>query len=120
MYPLEPPIEGVWPFPDFPEAVEIEDDTFVKTKREQPYEGVVAQYRQNVARDSGHLLVRSDGTYIIDHVDEYNPDMGHPVKHFLVDHPKGIATAIIGAGALGVMGSAVYGAAEKKGVIKKA
>lgn len=120
MYPVDPPIVGPWPFDGFPEAVEIDGIRFFKTARKQTYEDCVEQYRQDSKRDSMHLLVMNDGSFLIDHVDEFNPDQGYPVRHFLVDHPKGVATAVMGAGALGVIGSAIGAAVEKqRGSIEK-
>jgi hypothetical protein len=113
MYPLDPVIEGAWEFGlNYPDAIEIEGHHFNRAIRQQAYQDTVAQYRESVARDSMHLLVLTNGTWVIDHVDEYNPDMGHPIRHFLVDHPKGIPVVLTGIGALGMMGAAL---ANKKG-----
>jgi len=114
MFPLEPPIRAPWSFGDFPEAIEIDGQTFYRAVRKQPYDNVIEQYRAAVPRDSAHLLVLNDGSYIIDHVDEYNPDMGHPLRHWVVDHPRGMATIVLGAGALGLGASALYGQAKKE------
>jgi len=119
MYKVDPPIEGQWPFEGFPEAVTIDDTLFVKAIRKQAYDGVAEQYRQDTPKDSAHLLVKDDGTYIIDHVDEYNPDRGFPARHWLVDHPKGVATAVMGAGALGVIASSLMKAKAAKTAEKK-
>jgi len=114
MYPIDPPITGQWPFDVFPEAVEIDGIRFIRARRKQSYDRCVEQYRQDSPRDCMHLLVLDNGTYSIDHADEYNPDQGYPFRHFVVDHPKGAATVVAGAGALGVIGSVVKGALEDK------
>jgi len=112
MYMIEPPVSDTWMFgQDFPDHFEIDGHTFHRAIRTQPYEGVLAQYREAVPRDSMHLLVMGD-TYVIDHVDSYNPDMGFPVRHFLIDHPAGKPLLIAGVGILGVAGAAVFGKME--------
>lgn len=115
MYPIEPAITGPWLLEpgDFPEVIEIEGQAFTRAIRKQPYEGVIEQYRAAVPRDSAHLLVLEDGSYLIDHVDEYNPDMGAPLRHWVVDHPRGKATIVAGLGVVGLVGSALYGEAKK-------
>lgn len=117
MTPIDPPVVETWPYPagDFPDVIEVDGVTFYRAVRQQPYEGVIAQYRENVPRKSTHLLVMNDGTYIIDHVDEYNPDMGHPVRHFIIDHPAGKSLLVAGVGALGIAGAAVFGAMQENG-----
>jgi hypothetical protein len=104
--PLDPPIFGTWTEEDFPQAVEIDGMTFVRAIRRQPYKGVVAQYRQDVARDSLHLMVLEDRNWLIDHADSYNPDLGHPVRHFLFDHPSATPVILCGSG-LVAMGIAI-------------
>jgi hypothetical protein len=106
MYILEPPDHGPWVFTDFPEVVEINGLEFIKAERKQPYAGVIEQYRQATSRESAHMMVLEDGNWIIDHVDEYNPDLGHPVRHFLVDHPIGRGL-ICSAGGIVMLGIAV-------------
>jgi len=103
--PMEP-IYGKWDWQDYPQAVTIDGLTFARAVRRQPYKGVIAQYRQAVPRDSLHLLVLEDGNWLIDHADEYNPDMGYPVRHFLIDHPAGKALILTGSGII-AMGLAV-------------
>lgn len=97
MYKLEP-IYGDWSVNDFPDRIEIDGQPFVRAIRKQPYSGVIEQYREEKPRDSMHLLVLDDGRWRIDHVDDYNPDMGHPVRHFLIDHPVGKVLLFTGAG----------------------
>lgn len=114
MYKVEPPITDRWEFGDeFPEAFELDGKVFELAIRKQPYDGVIAQYREAVPRDSAHLLVLNNGMWVIDHVDEYNPDRGHPLKHFIVDHPKGKGTLVAGAGLLGLAGAALVGTAQR-------
>lgn len=103
--PMEPTF-GKWEWQDYPQAVTIDGLTFARAIRRQPYKGVIAQYRQAVSRDSLHLLVLEDGNWLIDHADEYNPDMGYPVRHFLLDHPAGKALILTGSGII-AMGLAV-------------
>lgn len=99
MYKLDTPESGVWPFGnDFPDAIEVDGMTFERAIRKQPYSGVVEQYRQTNDKDSAHLMVLENGVWQIDHIDEYNPDMGHPVKHFLIDHPFGKALVYSASG----------------------
>jgi hypothetical protein len=81
---------------------------FNKARWKAPYDGVVEQYREAVPQNSMHLKVRADGTWILDHIDNDNPDMGREVQHFINDHPvgqfiKGAATvAAVGFLAVGV------------------
>lgn len=113
MYTIEPEIKEPWIYGDeFPPSIEIDGKVFNRAIRQQPYDGVIAQYREAVPRDSMHLLVMQDGTWVIDHVDEYNPDMGHPVRHFIIDHPAGKSLLVAGVGVLGVAGAAVFGKME--------
>lgn len=56
---------------------------------EYPYDRVVAQYREQRARNSMHLMVFTDGHYEIDHLDEDNPDRGRVAQHFFCDVPIG-------------------------------
>jgi hypothetical protein len=59
-----------------------------------PYRGVVAQYREVTRRSSMHVLVRRDGS-TEHHVDKFNPDLGHPIRHFLIDTPVGRGAALL-------------------------
>lgn len=83
------PVKGIWPFLGYPDAVRLDGHLFRRARFWQPYPGVVEQYREAVATNSCHLLVRADGTYEITHADGDNPDMGRPVEHLLNDHPIG-------------------------------
>ena len=111
MYPLNPPIYGDWSIASgFPDVIEIDGKKFHKAIRTQPYEGCIEQYREAVPKESMHLLVLDDGHWLIDHVDDYNPDMGHPVRHFFKDHPIGRVLVFTGAGLIGM------GIAIKRGI----
>jgi len=114
MYPLNPPITGDWPLTEFPETIVIDGKTFRKAKRKQPYLGVVEQYREDIPRDTMHLCVFDGGEWIIDHVDEYNPDLGFPARHFFIDHPIGKVFLFTGAGLIS-MGIAVTRGIKQKG-----
>ena len=115
---IEPAIIEKWELPsgEFPEFIEIAGTMFQRSVRSQPYEGVIEQYREMVPRDSMHLLVMQDGEFCIDHIDEYNPDMGYPLRHLIVDHPQGVAMVVAGVGTLGVLGSAMVGAIQSRKV----
>lgn len=86
---IDPAFQGQWPYPDFPERVKIMGRPFRRARWRQPYDGVFEQYREETLGRSMHLKVRSDGSWIVDHLDEHNPDFGRPVEHFLSDHPAG-------------------------------
>lgn len=106
-------MSGWWPFRGFPESISVHGVTFEKAKWEQGYHGVIAQYREARARGSRHLFVYEDGQWAIDHVDQYNPDRGYPVEHFLVDHPVGQAlTVVLGLGLVVGAGALLVKAAE--------
>jgi len=113
-FPIEPPEFGLWTERDFPQAVEIGGLTFARAIRRQPYKGVIAQYRQTVPRDSLHLMVLEDGNWVIDHADEYNPDMGHPVRHFIFDHPSAKPLILCGGGLIGLALAVKRGHTEVK------
>lgn len=59
-----------------------------------PYAGVTAQYRERVPRDSMHVLVHQDGS-VSAHVDRWNPDLGHPIRHFFADVPGAPAFCLL-------------------------
>lgn len=65
--------------------------TFRRSKLTEHKPSIVAQYREHRERDSMHLHVLADGTWRIDHTDDFNPDVGpwSAVRHFLADHPIG-------------------------------
>jgi hypothetical protein len=79
-------LAGPWPG-GTPERVQIYGRTFVHSRRWAfPYAGgVVAQYREDVDRNSMHLKVFDDGHFEIDHVDAANPERGHVLAHAMQD-----------------------------------
>jgi len=91
---IDPPLEGIWkgiwPEP-LPSVVNLRGRTFRRARLAEPSPGILAQYREHRARDSMHLYVLEDGTWSIDHVDAFNPDVGPlaAVRHFFADHPLG-------------------------------
>jgi hypothetical protein len=114
MFKLETPLYGDWSVPSFPDEVIIDGKLFNKAIRKQPYDGVIEQYREATPRESYHLLVLEDGHWIIDHVDDYNPDLGYPVRHFLIDHPVGKVLLFTGTGLIGMGIAAARGYNGKK------
>lgn len=116
MIPVDPPIVESWELPEgeFPDVIEIDGKTFHRAIRQQGYDGVICQYREMVPRQSAHLFVMNNGTWQINHIDEYNPDMGYPVRHFIVDHPAGKGVLVAGAGLLGIGGATLVGAQKKR------
>ena len=87
--PLAPVLEGPWTLPNFPERIVLLGRSFRRAGWRQPYEGVVEQYREENVRNSMHLKIFSDGRWVVDHIDEDNPDLGRPIEHFFNDHPVG-------------------------------
>jgi len=81
---------------------------------QQPYDGVIAQYREDIPQWSRHLKVKSDLTWEIYHVDEDNPDHGRLIEHGLNDTPTGRVVKTVAKGALAVG----VGAAVGYGVVK--
>lgn len=104
---IAPPITGYWNLNDYPPSVRVNGRVFSKAVFEQTYDGVVAQYREDVERNSQHLKVFANGTWRIDHVDDNNPDRGRPIQHFFSDHPLGGVVAVgLAIGAVVVVGRA--------------
>lgn len=95
---------GAW----FPDDLNVEGRTFRRARWRQPYAGVIEQYREAVPRNSGHLKVFADGRWVVDHADQYNPDMGYPIQHLLYDHPAG-QTALALLPYAGVAGAVYWG-----------
>ena len=85
--PVQPPIRGTWDAKGFPAAVTLQGRVFRKAEWAWPRDGVIAQYREDSPLDSRHLFVLADGSFVIDHVDEVNPDgpKGNPLAHFMAD-----------------------------------
>jgi hypothetical protein len=50
-----------------------------------PRSGVVAQYREVRPVNSRHLFVLANGSFVVPHVDEVNPDLGSPLAHLVRD-----------------------------------
>lgn len=84
-YPVVPLIRGKWPYKNFPVTITVASKPFKKALWQWPRPDVIAQYREDAENDAHHLFVMHDGTYVIDHVDEANPDKGHLVAHVLND-----------------------------------
>lgn len=80
---LERPIRAAWPARGLPQVVYLDGVRFVRS-RGIGRPGVVAHYRQDRPRDCAHAYVLDDGTYLIDHVDRWNPHQ-HLVRHFFAD-----------------------------------
>lgn len=91
------PSHGWWTLPGFPEFVSVRGRRFRKARWKQEYPGVVEQYREVAAQNSMHLKVSVDGRWIIDHIDEDNPDLCREVPHFFNDHPVGKVLKFAGA-----------------------
>jgi hypothetical protein len=86
---LKRPRVGDWPYSGLPRAVEIRGRPFSRSLGLSRHDAV-AHYREDVAEHSGHLYVRPDGTYIIDHRDDYNPHhalLTHLVKDVMSKEP---------------------------------
>jgi hypothetical protein len=91
---LRPPLRGQWPTPGvFPDEISVDGRLYRRAVWRQAYPNTVEQYREAIPRDSRHLRVLRDGTWVIEHLDSANPDgpNGSPVQHFFVDHPIGRA-----------------------------
>jgi len=104
---LPQPIVGPWTATGFPQRVVAAGRIFERARWQQPYQGVVEQYREVRDRNSAHLMVHADRTWRIDHIDEDNPDRGRVIEHGLNDTTlgkvlKGVAVggAIVGGGYL--------------------
>lgn len=83
---LADPLRGTWTFQGFPDSVVINGRVFKHSKKwAAPYHLVVAQYREDVDHDSMHLMVKADGTWIIEHTDDANPERGLVLEHTFRD-----------------------------------
>lgn len=91
------PQQGRWPFQGLPEEILVGGKRFQRTAWAWGYEGVVAQYREAAATNAMHLMVYRDGSWVIDHLDESNPDAGPlaAVKHFFIDTTPGKITGVV-------------------------
>lgn len=83
MIPIAPEL-GPWPFCGFPSVVELGGRVYRLSSWAFPYAGVVAQYRQAQPELAAHLQVLEDGSYLVDHLDESNPDFA-PIAHLIDD-----------------------------------
>lgn len=83
MIPIAPEL-GPWPFGGFPSVVELGGRVYRLSAWAFPYPHVVAQYRQAQPELAAHLQVLDDGTYLVDHLDESNPDYA-PIAHLVDD-----------------------------------
>jgi hypothetical protein len=90
---LPKPITGTWPYAELPQVVFVNRKRFVKAKIQASKPGVIGQYREDVPENSQHLYVCSNGRYVIDHVDEANPDHGRMLEHFLKDFVRPMRVA---------------------------
>lgn len=97
---LSEPLRGSWLVQGYPETVSLAGRVFKRARWAQRKRFVVAQYREDVPHDSMHLLVRSDGTWVIDHTDAANPDRGLVISHAfrdVLDTPGGALLLTLGA-----------------------
>lgn len=83
---IDPPITGRWIYGNaFPVEIAMNNRTYRRALWSFPRTNVVAQYREAKKTNSQHLFVMNDGTYVVDHIDEANPDQGMVLTHFLKD-----------------------------------
>lgn len=78
------PITGKWVHGDkYPLVAKVRGEMFIRSLGLEKNDAK-AQYRDTRTMGSKHMHVRGDGTYVIDHKDEYNPHF-YPHRHFLDD-----------------------------------
>lgn len=83
---LAQPLRGKWTQQGFPDSVVMLGRTFKRCVTWcAPYRLVVAQYREDVDHNSMHLFVKADGTWIIEHTDDANPERGLVLEHAVRD-----------------------------------
>jgi hypothetical protein len=82
---LTPALRGHWPHASYPRFVRVLGRPFRRAGWYWPYRGVVAQYREYKNVDSMHLFVLENGTWVIPHIDETNPDLSSVLGHFIND-----------------------------------
>lgn len=86
MAELAQPLRGTWTFVGFPDRVTLLGRVFRRSKTwAAPYHLVVAQYREDVDRHSMHLMVKADGSWIVEHTDDANPERGLVLEHTFRD-----------------------------------
>lgn len=110
MSELAQPLTGKWTANGFPPTVTINGRAFKRSDEWAfPYSGVVAQYREDVDHHSMHLLVREDGTWIVDHTDDANPERGLVLEHAVRDVSQTALGAFIVVGlAVAASGALAY------------
>ena len=106
---LPQPIVGRWTPTGFPQHVVAAGRLFERARWQQPYPGVVEQYREVRPRNSAHLMVHADRTWRIDHIDEDNPDRGRVIEHGLNDTTLGKAIKAVAVGVVVVGGAYLLG-----------
>lgn len=108
---LEEAVRGRWTLPDFPDEILVGARPFRRAFFQQPYDGVIAQYREDTPQWSRHLKVRSDLTWEIHHLDQDNPDHGRLIEHGLNDTPRGklVRQVVTGAVTVGAVAAIGYG-----------
>lgn len=83
---LAQPLRGQWTLNGYPDTVQMLGRTFKRSKTwAAPYRLVAAQYREDVDHNSMHMMVRQDGTWIIEHTDDANPERGLVLEHTFRD-----------------------------------
>jgi hypothetical protein len=82
---LTTPLKGPWPYTTLPAQVRLNGKLFKKARFSTMKTGVVGQYREAVSTNSMHLYVMANGTYLVTHLDEANPDMGRALEHLFKD-----------------------------------
>lgn len=78
------PVRGLWPVAGRPSVVNLNGRRFLRSSGITKHTGTVAHYREDVPRNSAHLYLLSDGTYLINHLDEVNP-RDDTIAHFIKD-----------------------------------
>jgi hypothetical protein len=92
--PVIPTITGTWPLGNlFPHEVQIGGVTFRRATWASPFDGASAQYREVTDYNAMHLVIYRNGSFVIDHLDEANPDQRHVLEHAVLDVP--LATTIV-------------------------
>ena len=86
-----PEESGPWEFDGCPDLVTVAGRTYLKTGWPMTHHpGVTCQYQETYAEDSRHLYVLRTGTWVVDHIDRWNPDSGllYAAAHLAVDVPN--------------------------------
>lgn len=96
---MRKPETGKFPDMSLPDRVKMLGGTFEKSMGIDRHDSV-AHYKETVGKLSRHMYVLPDGTYIIDHRDEWNANK-HPVRHMWHDvigaFPKVIKEKVMGS-----------------------